>query len=61
MVKPHLRDIQYLHIKISKDHKELIKAWMLDEDCLNISDFVRRKLLGLARAHFAQKKERPKL
>ena len=55
MVHPRLRDIQYLHIKISKEHKDLIVAWRNAEDCFNTSDFVRSKLLKAAKKYFAEK------
>jgi hypothetical protein len=48
MVKPHLRDIQYLHIKISKVDKERILDHMHRCDFYNISEFVRVNMLRLA-------------
>lgn len=55
MVKPHLRDIQYLHIKISKEHKDLINAWKEAENFYNISEFIRLKLLRGADEFFKKR------
>jgi hypothetical protein len=51
MVKPCMRDIQYLHIKISKIDKEKIIEFMHRNNFYNISEFVRVTMLGLAEDH----------
>ena len=51
MVKASLRDIQYLHIKISKVDKERIVSYMHSKNFYNISEFVRVTILGLVEAN----------
>jgi hypothetical protein len=51
MVHPRLRDIQYLHIKIAKDDKEKIVAYMRSKNFYNISEFIRVTMLGLVEAN----------
>jgi hypothetical protein len=47
MVHPRLRDIQYLHIKISKVDKDRLVKYMNSKNFYNISEFIRVKMLGL--------------
>ena len=45
---PKLRDIQYLHIKISKVDKDLILEYMRMNKFYNLSEFIRVTMLRLA-------------
>ena len=51
MVKPHLRDIQYLHVKISKVDKDRIIEYMRSKNFYNISEFIRVTMLGLVESN----------
>ena len=51
MVPPKMRDIQYLHVKISKVDKEKIVAYMRSKNFYNISEFFRVTMLGLVEAN----------
>ena len=45
---PKLREIQYLHIKISKVDKDKILDYMRQNNFYNLSEFVRVTMLRLA-------------
>ena len=45
---PKLREIQYLHIKISKVDKEKILDYMRRNNFYNLSEFVRVTMLRLS-------------
>ena len=47
MVPPKMREIQYLHVKISKVDKEKIVTYMRSKNFYNISEFIRVTMLGL--------------
>ncbi len=47
MVKPKLRDVQYLYVKISKVDKDRLVEYMRSKNFYNISEFIRVTMLGL--------------